>query len=420
MLSLIRKVGPATALAAVFAVAPAAAVLQSKVLSPLAAVGLLAAVLLGRCRQGHWPWPRGPALWLALALFGWAAISAAWAPDPARALFTACQLGGFVALGAAGCRAVAADSLRARNTLLLAVLGGLAAGLLAAGVDLATGHALRLGVRGLDARVGIEFGLKPAASAMALLLPLAAIAPGLPPWQRALALLAGGGIILALPGEAAKVAVLVSGLVGVAVLLLPKWGPRLVGPVVAVLVVGMPALLGPGLAQGIPSARLPLSSAHRLLIWDFAIERIRDKPLLGWGMEASRRIPHAAEPASAATLERFGLVGAPSYTMLSQATRLPLHPHNGALQIWLELGMVGALLAAALVFLLGRLAVRGPRPGVAVAMLASATVTGLLSFGVWQEWWVSAELLGLVALSALPPGEAGASLLERTGFNRPG
>ena len=415
----VRGAGPAAALGVALAVAPAAAVLQSKALSPVATVGLLAAVLLGRWRQGKWPWPGGPLFWLALALFGWGAISAAWAPEPYRALFTAFQLGGFIALGAAACRAVAADTASARNAMLLAALGGLAGGLLLAGLDMASGNAIRLAVRGLTERPGIEVGLKPAASAMALLLPLAAAMPGLPVWQRTLALAAGGGILFALPGEAAKVAVLVAGLVGVLCLLLPKWGPRLVGPAVAVLVLGMPALLGPGLGHGIPAASLPPSSTHRLLIWDFTIQRIRERPLLGWGMEASRRIPGAGEPASAETLARFGIVpGVPTYELLAPAARLPLHTHNGPLQIWLELGMVGALLAAMLVFVLGRLAERSARPGVAAAMLASAAVTGLLSFGTWQEWWVSAELLALAALACLPralPNIPGARVVPRLG-----
>ncbi len=417
LLGKLRTAGPAAALGVALAVAPAAAVLQSKALSPVATLGLLAAVLLARLRQGRWPLPGGPALWLALALFGWGGISAAWAPDPGRALFTAVQLGGFIALGAAGCVAVARDSAVARQGMLLAALGGLAGGLLLAGLDLASGNAIRLAVRGLSERPGIAVGLKPAASVMALLLPLAAAVPGLPAWQRAVALLAGGGIIMALPGEAAKVAVLVAGLVGLVCLALPKWGPRLVGPVAAVLMLGMPALLGPGLGHGIPAAGLPASSAHRLLIWDFTIQRIRDKPLLGWGMEASRRIPGAGEPASAETLARFGIVpGVPIYETLAPASRLPLHTHNGPLQVWLELGMVGALLAAMLVFVLGRLAERSARPGVAAAMLASAAVTGLLSFGTWQEWWISAELLGLVALACLPralPSIPGARVARR-------
>lgn len=405
MLAWFRAAGPAAALALALLVAPAAAVLQSKALSPVATCGLLGAVALHRLRRGTWPWPRGALFWCALALFGWGAVTALWAPEPRRALFTAAQLGGYVALAAAGCRAVAEDSPAARRGLLVAAGAGLALGLLAAGIDHATGNALRLAVRGLSERPGIAIGLKPAASAMALLLPLALLVPGLPRWQGAVAMAAGAAILMALPGEAAKLAVLAAALAGLAVAALPRLVPRLPGPALALVVLAMPAMLWPGLKQGIDAAALPPSSAHRLLIWDFALDRIAEKPLWGWGLEASRRIPGGGDPAPAATLERFNLQHSASYGALASAARLPLHTHNGPLQLWLELGAVGAALAAALAYALGRAAARCAAPGVATAMLASAAVTGLLSFGVWQEWWISAELLALAALAAAGPGK---------------
>ena len=405
MLFLIRAATPAGALAVALAVAPFVAVLQSKALAPITTVALLAAVALHYWRERRWPWPSGGVLWAALALFGWAAISASWALEPRRALFTAVQLGAYVALGAAACRAVAADTAEARQRMLLAGAAGLAAGLLAAGLDMASGHALRLGVRGLTERPGIEFGLKPAASAMALLLPLTAAIPGLPGWMRLLGMLAGGAIVISLPGEAAKVAVLAAGLVGLLFHLAPRALLRGPGPALALLLRAMPLLLGPGLARGVPAGHLPVSAAHRLVIWDFAIERIAERPVLGWGMEASRRIPGGGDPPSEARLARFGLSGPPNHDILAAATLLPLHTHNGPLQIWLELGLVGALLTALLAVLLGRALARTARPGIAAAMLASAAITGLVSFGVWQEWWVSAQLLALASLAALPRPE---------------
>jgi hypothetical protein len=35
-------------------------------------------------------------------------------------------------------------------------------------------------------------------------------------------------------------------------------------------------------------------------------------------------------------------------------------------------------------------------------MLASAAVTGMLSFGLWQAWWVASLLLATVALVLVP------------------
>ena len=39
-------------------------------------------------------------------------------------------------------------------------------------------------------------------------------------------------------------------------------------------------------------------------------------------------------------------------------------------------------------------------------MLAAASVTAMLSFGAWQEWWVGAELMALAAVAALPGRDA--------------
>ena len=76
------------------------------------------------------------------------------------------------------------------------------------------------------------------------------------------------------------------------------------------------------------------SAGHRLLIWSFVGTRISERPALGWGLDSSRAIPGG------------------KYEIRPGQARLPLHPHNAALQIWLELGGIGALPAAALIALL--------------------------------------------------------------------
>ena len=112
----------------------------------------------------------------------------------------------------------------------------------------------------------------------------------------------------------------------------------------------------------------------RLAIWRFVGERVRERPL-GWGLDGSRVFPDA----------------------------VPLHPHDMALQVWLELGVFGALAAAAfwlLVFLgCERLARRDRSLGAAATGSAVAyLVIGGLSFGVWQEWWLA---LGALAAAAV-------------------
>ncbi len=113
----------------------------------------------------------------------------------------------------------------------------------------------------------------------------------------------------------------------------------------------------------------------RVAIWRFAAARIAERPLGGRGLDASRDYPGV----------------------------IPLHPHDFALQVWLELGAGGAVLAAAfwwLVFLrCAGLRARDPALGAAAAAGAAAyLVIGALSFGAWQEWWLA---LGALAAATV-------------------
>lgn len=387
--------------------APTAVLLQSKAMAPIATVALLAAVVLHRRLWGVWPWPTMPAAMAAFVLFGWGLLSVLWSPLPARAAMTAVQIGGFVLLGAAAARAVAEDAPAARARLLRWGGTGLLLGVVAAALDYSTDNALRMAVRGLqEAPPTLVFGLKPAGSVLALLLPLLAAWPGLSRWRRAEALVLGAFIVVVLPGDAAKLAVLAAAVAGGLAWLAPRGGPLVLGGVLAAMLVLMPLLLGPVLARGVPAAGLPHSFAHRLLIWDYATDRIAQRPLLGWGLEASRGVPGGTQPADAGRLARFDLTQDSHGGFWRAAQLLPLHPHNLPLQLWLELGAVGAALAGLLAWLLGRATAASAQPAVAAAMLASAAASYLLSYGAWQEWWLGALLLALCAGAALGKGGA--------------
>ena len=123
------------------------------------------------------------------------------------------------------------------------------------------------------------------------------------------------------------------------------------------------------------------SGLHRLYIWEFTAGRILEHPWTGWGLDAARSIPGGA-----AEIARGGAL-------------MSLHPHNAPLQIWLELGLVGAALAAALIVIVGRaIAARQWDPvdrAGATAALTAIMVFECLSYGVWQTWWVGT--IGLVA-----------------------
>jgi exopolysaccharide production protein ExoQ len=103
----------------------------------------------------------------------------------------------------------------------------------------------------------------------------------------------------------------------------------------------------------------------------------------------------------------------------SRARILPLHPHNGILQVWLELGGIGIGLAFGPLILLIRHAFRIPAwrsrlvQGMIAGNTAAALSVGLVSFGIWQEWLVSGLFFGaaFVVLAARQSTAAGESTM---------
>jgi O-antigen ligase len=392
--------------------APLLAVLQSKAMAPLALLTLAAAVLLARRTRGRWPWPSGAATWTGIALAGWGCLSFLWAIEPGRAASNGLSLAGLVLLASAAARAAQEDGAPARHWVGLALLAGLCVGLLAALFDHLSGNALRAAVRGLDeVPATLAFGLKPAASVMALLLPLlAGLAP--PRAGRAALLLAGLGLLLVIPGDTARLAALAGLAATAAVALEQRWRrapprlPLLLGGVLGALVILTPLLLGPAMQALAPMVeRLPPSAIHRLAIWDFGLERAAQRPVLGWGMEAARALPGGKDRPEPERLERLGVRSEAirAWFAAPHLELMPLHPHNGPLQLRLELGWIGGILAGLALLALGWSAGRVAAPAAASGALASAFVTFFASFGSWQIWWLCSAAMALAFAVALRP-----------------
>jgi O-antigen ligase len=121
------------------------------------------------------------------------------------------------------------------------------------------------------------------------------------------------------------------------------------------------------------AAHLPPSWGERTRIWSTVSDLLLAHPLRGWGLDASRAYPQL----------------------------IPLHPHDGPLQLWFELGVPGALLGTAFwALMLHRVAARADNQRL-FAAIAAATATVYLSisavgFGLWQEWWLCVGALALV------------------------
>jgi len=136
----------------------------------------------------------------------------------------------------------------------------------------------------------------------------------------------------------------------------------------------------------------PVGWIARIEIWKYTSAHILDAPLFGHGLDSAR------------TVQDIVMVrGEPM-------RGIPLHPHSAVLQIWYELGALGALLATATLvsggWMLSRLlADRRAAAAGACAALASTGIIWCVGYGLWQEWWVatmcvSAALLVAAARSA--------------------
>jgi len=347
------------------------------------------------------PWRDAALRWpasLLVALLLWGALSAAWSIGPGRSLILDARLAGLFAAGLA--LSMAARRIAAPWRLSVFFLAGTGLAVALALYDLASGG-------GLSRYVTVRGFAAPRLNQIAAWLAMLA-APGtallLGRGRRLLALAAGlvmAATVVVLAGTAAKVALALS-LAVMALICLRRGAVTRVAAALSIVFILTAPLTLPRLAQ-LPRVYAAVdafkeSAGHRLLIWSFVGDRIAERPFAGWGLDAARAIPGGKLEIRPG--ERW----------------LPLHPHNAALQLWLELGAPGAALLALFVgWLWLRLAAVAWPPLYAAAAggsLAAALAVGDASWGVWQEWWIGT--LGLALFAILTMARAAASPADPT------
>jgi exopolysaccharide production protein ExoQ len=136
---------------------------------------------------------------------------------------------------------------------------------------------------------------------------------------------------------------------------------------------------------------VPASSVGaRLYIWKHMADEVWNKPVTGLGIRGARTLKLQL-PADLKTLR------AP--VTVADGRRVP-HPHNVFLQIWLELGAIGALLALGL----GLVALWqiGTLPALvqagAYGLFAVSAVVGASGFDLWQTWLFGSYVFAWAAI----------------------
>ncbi len=133
-------------------------------------------------------------------------------------------------------------------------------------------------------------------------------------------------------------------------------------------------------AQTLPWLKSGYAGA-RMEIWDFTSRYALKSPLTGHGMDATRYI------------DSF------DHARLYHREDSVLHPHNFAIQLWVDFGLIGALCGSALVSYLF-LQIRPLEPALARPALTTLLLTLLvaaISYGLWQSHWIGV-MLYLLAL----------------------
>jgi O-antigen ligase len=376
--------GVAMLLAAVFVLASILAYLSPLGLAPL--VGLAGLLCLGAPKA---PLPRQAVVWLC-ALVLWAGESLFWSPArpwlktsgilSAIEHVTLLELVVFAVLaGLATSAVLRLSSPQARlpaaalrwSVMVLAVVlavesveGGRLYGALARLLQPDESQDL---VRIYTARGGYILAV--------LMWPWLCTLPGRARWLAPAPFMAVAAVSLLLR-EAAPVAALMAGSAAFAlVFTVGRWGVAILGALHAAFWLGAPwgvRLAERALDIDRLARALRPSWSIRLGIWRFAADRVAEHPLRGWGMDAARA---------------FG--GA-----------IPLHTHDWSLQVWLELGMPGAVLVTALWLGLLRCVAceegRVQRAAGAAGMSAYLAI-GAVSFGLWQPWWLAVGALAMLA-----------------------
>lgn len=357
------------------------------VTTPLLVAGGLA-LLYDAISKRRWPVLPGLVGWSGAALVAWGLATALWAfnatPIPVKALELSVIAGlAFLWLDAS-MRIEARDAESMKRGLIAAsfVAGSLLL------IEVATAGGIHrfifAQIYGAEALMAIEILNRPLTLFALTLWPSLLLLARRGRWSIVAALAVLGVVTVGgLHGGSIRVALVLGVLAAVATYFSPRRVPKIFGAAAAAFFLAAPVIIG---QIATPDRifrvfqHVPPTAAHRFEIWEFVASRVVERPFLGWGLNASRVLPGADAP--------YRGVGGPL---------MSLHPHNAALQIWVELGLPGALLAAVLVWAafaaVGRLKADRTSVAAGVGLITTALTVANLSFGIWQTWWLAAMIL---------------------------
>jgi len=200
-------------------------------------------------------------------------------------------------------------------------------------------------------------------------------------------------VAVAIAASSTSFASIVTLAIGSAVFVLAYFVPRHIYKMatagLALLVLGTPFFMA-----GLPDARtigkdlpeLDYGVYPRLVIWQYASNLIMEQPVTGYGLKTSRALNTESEPISFLYMDKGKLEQ-------GNTKAISLHTHNGIIQLWLELGAVGALIGLGIILSIlhgiKNAATSPPVKALLYASLLSSVCLISVSYGLWQGWWMA-------------------------------
>ena len=316
--------------------------------------------------------------WLISAFLGWSMITLLWSPQPLPGFLDIIAVGAVIPLAAL---LIIEFSSLARQHIRLALIVGLSAAALLLILEINGATQVHL----LDDDVLWLYHLNRCAVLLAILVwtvPLTTPADG--PW-RWLTIIPFFFVALALvytQSQAAQLAFLGAALTGLILSLLPMLRLAAYSAIaVAMLAVPFSLPVLEDLTRSLPGVvQADGHTEHRLVIWKAYSETIKTRPVVGGGMRADR------------------VIGKDELAERSDITRFnepPTHPHNFILEIWTNLGLIGAALAAAIIgtvgLITGTMARRHAR--LTTQVFGAAFVYASTGASAVQVWWLAIIVL---------------------------
>ncbi|KUO56604.1 MAG: hypothetical protein APF80_02690 [Alphaproteobacteria bacterium BRH_c36] len=202
-------------------------------------------------------------------------------------------------------------------------------------------------------------------------------------WIALVTVIGGAGIILVFGSHQSSQIAILGGVVvyGLASINLPATRIALASVWSIAVVFALPIALMMSSANLHNADWLFKSARHRVVIWSTTAEEALKSPVLGVGADATRTAMHAAMKRSESE-ETLGRM------MVGYAN----HAHNAYLQVWYELGAIGAALFLAIGLFALRVIARlktALQPS-AIALFVTTSLLIAFSYSIWQTWFIAA------------------------------